>query len=709
MFLATTAVACTACTAARAESAADGDTLEEVVVTAQKQSQNIQSVPISIIALSAATLEKSGIVNIDDLQHIAPGLTISDVGSGFVSYTYIRGGGTNQIDAGSDPSVAYFIDDVYIGGSAGLQFDLFDIDHIEVLKGPQGTLFGRNAASGAISITTAQPSATFGAWLSAEAGNYHEVSSKGGVTGPVTSDGRWLYRVSYGYRSHDGYTENLSGGTDPGSVKSYGGRAQIEYVGDAVTFLLTADGVSGRNGMTNQFLSTANKSGVLSAGAIASLPCCTSFYKQYYNVDGFEHQNLEELTGRLDWTTAIGKLTSITGFRSNIYERLQDQDSTIANAYALGTREEDNTVSQEVRLAGDASKVHWIGGLYYYRGRVTDDWVLAAGPAYPSPILLGNATDASTITTNSYAVFGQGGYDFTDRLNLTVGGRYSVDKKSDDRTVASFLSKPFTVKPDAKWSSFDPSASLNYKFTPDALVYASYRQGYKSGGFQTLLPKTPLIASTPFLPEHVKSYEVGAKTEWFDHRLLADIAVFRSDITDQQISRVITATNISIDNAGATRTNGVDLTLTAKPMRALTVDTSMTFQHARFEQYQNGSISYAGNTQLRSPDFTGSAGAEYTIDLPGGADLSLRAEYTYAAQQFFDAANTKVQGYYQPGYGLTNARITYTPAQGDWSVALWGKNLGDTYYYRNIAVGTSGIATPGDPLTCGVSATIKFH
>ena len=189
--------------AAWADSAPAADQLEEVVVTAQKQVQNIQSVPISIVAISGSTLDKLGVQNVGDLAHFAPGLTVSDVGSGFVSYTYIRGGGTNQIDAGSDPSVAYYIDDVYIGGTAGLRkFDLFDIDHVEVLKGPQGTLFGRNAASGAISITTTPPSSTFGGWLDAEVGNYSAYTLRGGVTGPLTSDDRWLYRLSFGTRRY---------------------------------------------------------------------------------------------------------------------------------------------------------------------------------------------------------------------------------------------------------------------------------------------------------------------------------------------------------------------------------------------------------------------------------------------------------------------------------------------------------------------------
>lgn len=693
--------------AAWSEAAPVEDQLEEVVVTAQKQAQNIQSVPISIVAISGAKLDELGVVSVGDLQHFAPGLTISDVGSGFVSYTYIRGGGTNQIDAGSDPSVAYYIDDVYIGGTAGLQFDLFDIDHVEVLKGPQGTLFGRNAASGAISITTTAPSSTFGGWLDAEVGNYNAYTLRGGVTGPLSSDNRWLYRVSFGTRYRDGFTENLAG-PDPGTIRDFGGRAEIEYVGDDVTFLLTADGLSGRDGMTNQLLSSADKTGVLSGAAIAGLPGGTSFYRQYYNLDGFEHQNMEDLTGRLEWKTPIGKVTSITALRSNIFDRLQDQDSTISDAFTLGSHEEDETVSQEVRLAGERAEWHWIGGLYYYHGRVTDNWVLGTGPDFVAP--LGDATDNSTMVTNSYAVFGQGAYDFSDAWSLTVGGRYSVDQKQDERTVMNFLSPAFNVDPHARWDSFDPSASLNYKITPDTLAYVSYREGYKSGGFQTILPATAQIASTPFLPEHVKSYEAGIKSEWLDHRLLADVAIFRSDITDQQISRVISATDISIDNAGKTRADGVDLTVTAKPVHGLSVDSSMTWQHARFLQYQNGDVSYAGNEQLRSPDFTGSFGADYKIDLPDTASVTLHADYSYQASEFFDPANLKVTGLYQPGYGLANARITYAPARGDWTVALWGRNLGNTEYYRNIAVGgLTGIATPGDPLTFGGSFNIKFH
>lgn len=686
------------------------EALKEVIVTAQKRAQNMQAVPISMVALSRSTLTASGVHDMSDLQYLAPGLTISDVGSGFVSYTYIRGGGTNQIDAGSDPSVAYYVDGVYLGGTAGLEFDLFDVQRIEVLKGPQDTLFGRNAASGAINIITAAPAPTFKGWLAADIGNYSSYSLRGGLTGPMTSDGRWLYRVSFGARYRGGFTRNLTGGPDPGVVRSYGARGQLEYVGDSVDFLLTADGLLARDGQTNQLLSSANKSGVLSAAAIAALPCCTSFYRQYYNLNGYENQNLGDLTSRLKWRTSYGQWTSITAWRSNTYDRLQDQDSTIANAFSLGSRERDQTISQEARLAGRSRRMHWVGGVNYYHANITDNWVVGTGPAfYTAPFLLGSAVDDSVIVTDSYAAFGQVSYDLTRAWTLTAGARYSLDRKHDQRTVQDFLAAPFAVDPHAQWHSLDPSVSLMYKVRPSLRVYASYREGYKSGGFQTILPATAGIADTPFLPEHVKSYEVGAKSEWFEHRLRADVDVFRSDITDQQLSRVISATDISIDNAGATRDDGVDLTLAARPMRALTINAGMTFQHAHFLKYQNGAVSYAGNQQLRSPDFTGNFGAVYAFVLPGDASVTVRGQYAYQAQEFFDAANTRIRGYYQPGYGLTDARITYAPSRGDWDVSLWGKNLANTEYYQNIAVGVSGIAVPGDPRTFGVSFETRFH
>jgi iron complex outermembrane recepter protein len=713
----------------------DGPKLKEVVVTAEKRPENVQDVPISITALSGAALAQSGAVNTDDIAHLVPGLNISDVGSGFVSYTYIRGGGTNQVDPGADPSVAYYVDEVYITGTAGLQFDLYDIDHVEVLKGPQGTLFGRNAASGAISVITNQPSSTFSAGLDVDAGSYNSYGAHGFVTGPLTSDDRWLYRVSFNARTAGGYTENLATGRNVDDVHQFGGRVQLEYVGDTFKFLLTAEGMRARDGMTPQYVANGNWSTYLNPAAIAALPALepgVGDYRQYYDTQGYENQNLGAVTGRLEWKTWMGTVTSISAYRSSTYDRLADYDGTIEDGIALLSHEVDQSFSQELRLAGASDNWHWIGGLYYYHSQTVTNWLGTTGSAFSLagvpwsalgvPIsgafpLTAYETDDGLITTNSEAAFGQTTYDFTSRFSAMVGGRYLGDQKQDRRSVLGIVDEAlglpgYSVDPKASWTSFDPTASLDFKITPDVLTYFSYAQGFKSGGFQTLEPPTAQAAATVFAPEKVKSYELGLKSEWLDHRLLADVALFRSDITDQQILVVYSALESLVNNAGATRDDGVDLSLAARPTEHLTLDAKMTYQHARFLVYTDPATgrSYAGNAQLRSPDFSGSYSAEYDFALAGRGDLALRGEYSYQTKEFFDNANTELPGLYQPAYGLLNARLTYIPAHGNWSISMWGRNLGNTYYFRNVAIGLpSGLAVPGDPRTFGGSFDVKFY
>lgn len=710
VLLTSVSLACAAATAHAQAPAVEIQTVEELIVTAQKRSENLQDVPISITAISGDTLAKSGVTNLDNLQRLAPGLTISSVGSGFVSYTYLRGGGTNQIDAGSDPSVAYFIDEVYIGGTAGLQFDLFDIDRVEVLKGPQGTLFGRNAAAGAISIATKRPSETFAGNLNAEVGNYNAVTLRGGITGPISDN--LLYRLSVGVKRRDGFTDNLAGTGEVGDIKSYGARGQLEWVFEDGSFLLTTEALRGRNGMTNQFLATTNKTGLVSAAAIAALPPGESFYKHYYNVVGYEDQDLGAVTGRLELATPLGDLTSITAYRQNLFARLQDQDGTIAASFQLQSKERNRTFSQEIRLANEVGEnFRWIAGLYYFHGDSRQRFDVTTGPAFPVPVAQ-NAVrfDASEIVTKSYALFGQATYDFTPELSLTVGGRYTNDRKENQRTVKG-LGPAFSVSPEAKWDSFDPAVTLDYAITPDIMAYASYRRGFKSGGFQTLLPATAAIAGAPFLPEQVTSYEIGLKTAWFERRLIANAALYRSDITDQQILRITGPALQTIDNAGETRTDGLDLSINARPIPELRLGADMTFQTARFDVYDNaGAASFKGNSQLRSPDFMGAFSAEYDIELGDQGKLTLRGEYLVRSRTFFDAANTRVDGTYQPGYGLVNVRATYAPGEGDWQVSVWGKNLGDEEYFRNLTPsGATSLGVPGDPLTFGVTLDVNFR
>jgi iron complex outermembrane receptor protein len=692
--------------------AQEAGAVDEIIVTAQKTAESLQDVPISITAVNAETLERSAVATLDDIQRLAPGMTMSAIGSGFVSYTYVRGAGTNVLDSGADPSVAFFLDEVYLAGTAGLQFDLLDVERVEVLKGPQGTLFGRNAAAGAINIITQRPDEEFGAYASLDAGDYSAFNARGGVTGPLSSDGAWRYRLSAGHRERDGFTENPAG-RDPGDINTFTGRGQLQYVGDGFMALFTGDYFSSDSGMTNHFLSTANALGILTPGAAAALPTDQSFYRRYYDVDGFEEQETATLTGRLDWELPFATLTSISAYRDNAFNRLQDQDGSLADGYTLASDQQDETFSQELRLSGTTGPLDWIAGVYYYHGETDRLDTIDVGPDFSvAPFRNTIGTYHQDLTVQSYAAFGQATYNFTDALHLTVGARYTVDKKESNQTVDPIgPAGLFNVSLNPDWDSVDPSVTLSYDAGEDVMLYASARQGFKSGGFQSL-PGSALLASSVYNPEQVRSYEAGIRSRFIDGRLQINASIFHVEIEDQQILRIPSAGLQVIDNAGRTETDGIDLSVSAFVTPALRIDWNATLQGARFTEYLTNcagappvcATDLSGNAQLRSPDFQSSLIAEYTFGLGEVGDLRIRGEHIYQDDQYFDAGNTRAEGAYQPAYDLFNARITYVPANANWDLSVFGKNLTDEEYYRNVAiVGPTGTGTPGDPMTVGVS------
>ena len=406
----------------------------------------------------------------------------------------------------------------------------------------------------------------------------------------------------------------------------------------------------------------------------------------------------------------VGTITSISAYRDSRFIRSQDQDATSYDGYILNSDEHDKTFSQELRLAGDTGRRHYAGGLYYYHATTAYQFDVIAHAAFPTAAVRGRtAQDAGTIKIDSYAAFGQLTYDITDTLSLAAGGRYTKDDKADRRAVLGFFAAaPFIVDPTPSFHAFNPAATLSFKPRAGLLVYASYRQGFKSGGFQGLLPGTPTIASTAFAPEDVGSYELGVKSTLFDRRVQANVAVFRSDITDQQVSRIASASSVLIDNAGATRTDGVDVSLTVRPAPPLTLTASGTYQHARFRQYLNGAANYAGNHQLRSPNFTSYVAADYTAPLGSFGELAAHAEYSYKSKTFYDAANQSADGIFQSGFGVAGARLGVRPVRSSVEIAAFVRNAFDKHYFVNVAIaGQTGLATPGEPRIYG--AALSYH
>ena len=679
--------------------------IEEISVTARKRTESVQDVPISLIAVGEQALLKSGAVTLDAVQQLAPGLTISTVGSSFTSYTYIRGAGTNVVDAGADPSVAYFVDEVYQAGAAGLQGDLLDVQRVEVLKGPQGTLFGRNAAAGAISIITNRPSPVTDVWASLEGGNYGQFAARAGATGPLTSNERWLFRIAGAHRQRNAITENPAG-RDPGDIDTWNGRGQLQYAGNYLTALLSVDHFRADNGMNSQFITTAIPFGLISPAAAAALPTDESFYRRYSNIDGFERQRTTGVTGRLEWDIGQITLTSVSGYRHNELSRLADQDGTLAESLSIDSEETDESFSQELRLSSDSGRLKWVLGGYYFQVETDRSDFIAVGPDFPIPPFIGLDGDYNLLLdTTSYAAFGQASFDITDELTLTAGGRYTYDRKKATQNTDPIGPAPFfNLFLDPDWDSFDPMVSLEFKPSDRVLLYASFKQGFKSGGFQSL-PGSEAIAARAFDPEEVEAYEVGLKSQLFDNRVTFNLALFQTTMNDQQLQRVPSAGVTIIDNAGKTRTRGADFELTLYPLLGLNLSILGTLQEAEFQRYESGGSDFAGNRQLRSPDVSLYFLGEYTLPLGANrGDLSLHTDYSYQSRTFFDAANTRTEGAFQPAYGLLNARIGYTSPSGRWTASVLARNITDKEYLRNILLsGPTGLAVPGDPFTVTVS------
>lgn len=714
-------------------------TSDDIVVTAQKREQSLQDVPISVAAHTGAAMEEAGVRSLQDLTNLTPGLNIGTTGGNSATFTYIRGGGTNLIDMSADPSVATFVDEVYIPGTTGMQFGLLDIERVEVLKGPQGTLFGRNAAAGAISIITRRPEAEFGGRLSLEGGNFGYINARGSVTGPLTADAAWQYRLAAMTRQRDPVTENLAGGEDPGRVDTYGLRGQLEYEGGAFNALLTVGYYNADNGPADVFTFTrGSTAGFFDAGGQAAVATHPNDFHRVWISDpgGYELQDITDASLRLEWATGLGELTSITSYRESEFDGTDDRDGSFADAMRSGFTERHETWSQELRLANEIGRWNWIAGAYYYHDEGYSNQRYDVGPDMVLYVdTFGQyISDQHWLKVESFAVFGQATYSFTEQLSLTLGARYTRDEKSSERdlfvdpmlydfVISNFIFPvgSYTASGSDSWEAFNPVAVLQYEVSDDVMLYGSVRTGFKSGGYPTTNPPRPELAVTTYDPEDILSYEAGIRSDLFGGRLRINSSIFHVEMSDQQVS-IFESGALVVRNAADGYTDGIDLQVRVRPTDRLTIDWNATGQRARFENFSYFSpiiaqtIDNSGNNQLRSPDFSTSLAVDYLVPMSIG-ELRLRGDYYMQTRTYFNDGNFDGNyGTFQPAYELFNARISFEPAGGNWEFALWGRNLGDERYCSNIIVwtldntpnGGTGTCSPADPRTYGVSVDFRF-
>ncbi len=703
--------------------------LEEVIVTAERRAQSLQDVPISITTFGGDLVNEGGIVSMEDVALRTPNFKMTAFNI-TEPQLFLRGIGNTNDSSGSDPAVAVFIDDVYLGRPSGASTDFYDLERIEVLRGPQGTLYGRNSAGGAINIFTKKPQQEFEAKVGLSAGNYGLGNLRAYVNGPLSEN--IAGKLTMNIRKRDGYAENITTGQDLEDEDTKSVRGQLLFTPtDNVDVLLGFDYADIDTSGNNRFLMNLEISDY--PGVVVPL------YPSYYargvasnnligndprkaNHEELQYSNKEILgfQGRVDVDFDWAQLTSITAYReseSAWWQALNPQLSARLGGEGLqevddGAEQEAEQFSQEFRLSGEGDRLKWVVGAYFFSEdvkrfeRFTTWW----DPTSHLAILGDGTADFFQDSKNeSMAFFGQFTYNITDAVALTLGARYTDDEKSIDNDTAApvpnsspvfasgvpLFSPPYSVAASESWSETTMRATVDWHITDNHMMYATYSEGFKSGAFNGT-QRYPELAETPIKPELATNYELGFKTQWLDDRLRINANYFDLEYEDLQVW-VLTNSVLTASNAQAS-SEGIEAEIALVLGENLTISGGFATLDAKFTEGNN-----EGNDLPRAPDTSWSITADLGFPMRNGAALDFLATASYTDEFHFEVDNDP-RGL-QEDVTVLDASATYTAPNSGWDVSLWGKNLTDelyaTHHIDGSYIGATRIFAP--PRTYGVS------
>ncbi len=724
----------------------------DVVVTARRQAERAQDVPIALSVLTGASLERTGGYTLTDVQFQTPSLTAFNSNPRNSSIG-IRGIGVSTASDGLDTSVGVYIDNVYLGRPGMALSDLIDVDRVEVLRGPQGTLFGRNNSAGVLNITTRKPEFTFGGTAELSLGNYGYNQERISVTGPVI-DGLLAFRAT-GFNTHrNGVLDNIKTGVDANSVGRSGGRIQLLATPSPnLTLRLSADYsqeddtccVSATKLVLPATLSATTGRTLQALAALGYVPKRSLDYTQNNSLQNMKTDQ-KGVSLQADWDLGFATLTSISAWRYWHFSPLQDSDGTPLDVIQVNVAQtKDDQYSQEFRLASNAGRFSWQAGAYLFHQRLTDHFILNqfgtdASAFYTTYTRLANPAAAAIViapgsqylddvetTVDSIAAFGQANYAVTDRLTLTGGLRYTRDKRSgvsDTSTVGTpyaATSIPFHYDVKVKDDNLSYLASISYKLADDVLAYASYSTGYKGSGLNL---NAAVSAGTPLVlaPEKVKNWELGLKSQLLDRRVTLNLSAFSTDLSGLQANIVPTNGNRSyLANVGDVRSRGVEFDALVRLNDTLTISGNGSYNDATYKRYANapcpvgvsGVCDLTGRPLFQAPKWVGNGTIDYHVDLPNGTRPYALAQISYRSSTF----GTADAGPYSriDGYVLANLRVGAAFAKGRYDLSAWISNVFDKEYFQNLTttaiVGTSPFAYAGQlgtPRTAGATLRVVF-
>lgn len=703
----------------------DAAKLQDVTVTARRTEETLQDIPVAVSAFNPEDLRNYQAENLDSLNGVVPNLNLVQ-GRGSVSSAniFIRGIGQPDALQSFDPGVGVYVDDVYLSRIQGALLNLYDVERIEVLRGPQGTLYGKNTIGGAIKVVTKQPDEVSGGQIGLTLGNYGRIEGNAYASGALGDN---VYAsIAALYTQNDGFVKDQFTGREFNDDDTEALRFILKAEpSDELDLFFSADYTSQDTALTMGRLESILVAVDLADGSVVPLHFPEPGEFDYHAQTSFGPDQGQELdhwgmTFKADWrVNDAWTFKSITGYRQLDTDFFIDIDATEFELGDVRVVLDQDQFSQEFQFLFDnGGNFSGVTGFYYGKEDVpseqaafADDFLLAGG--VPLTFL---RTIEDDLETTSYAVFAHGNYILNDQWTLSGGLRYTKDEKDYFRTTSTFSNLPalegtFAFNASDSWDAFTPSIALDYQADSGTLYYGSISRGFKSGGFNGRA-NTPADTSS-FEPEFVWTYEMGAKASWLDNTLLTNWAVFYSDYSDFQARVAEDISSFPVINAAELEIYGLEL----ESVYIISAETQLraslgllNSDYKEFFDFREPDQNRADDTPPFAPDITFSLAGLHNIYLSGGWAMTLGGDVRYVDDMFLSVDNQDVLT--QDGYWLANAFTSVTSPDGDWTFTAGIRNITDEVYKVDAqefsSVGNIQTAYYGDPQTFYVSALFRF-
>jgi iron complex outermembrane receptor protein len=717
---------------------------QQVTVTARRTSENLQRVPAAVTAFNERALERIQAQDPTGLQGAVPNLNIvAGRGSSNATNIFIRGVGQPDALQTFDPAVGVYVDGVYFSRIRGTQFDLLDLQRVEVLRGPQGTLYGKNTIGGALSFVTRRPGNDLRAEVTATYGSYNQMELRALASGPLSENIGLGIALLHAQR--DGYVEDAVLNRDYNDKNTEAVRATIAITPSSAFRIDIAADYARDDAHLNVGQPQNSLTYLIGGGVALALPTAPTTY----NFTGRTTPTLPNSTRLRHWGGSVNAaldvtdaltIRSITAYRELHTDDYVDIDATQLEMGDVFVGVDQDQLSQELQLTYTGERLTAVAGLYYLR-----EHIISHQEAYADNLigpLLGNPTFTRTIdddlVTKSYAAYANLSFAVTPEFRISLGGRYTSEDKDYFRTTSTFSSSPlltslvpFTFIAQDTWHDFSPMATIDYSFGPNAMVYARVATGFKSGGFNGRA--NSVAERTEYQPETVTSYEIGVRST-IAHQLRLNVTAFWNDYRDFQARVAGTGTDaltglpspvLSVINAGRLDIKGLEVEAAWTPLPGLLFDTQIGYLHAEYDEFADTRFpggSRAFQRPAFAPRWTWRLGGQYEGNMGSagfltfGGQLRYRSETALAVDSTFVVGGvgttTRVEGLFQRGYALVDARLVYETQNRRYTLGVYANNILNQTYKTDgqefSSIGSIRTAYYGAPRTLFVRAGVRF-